>query len=185
MKAHRTLFTRLLAIGVRGDRQQRQPQPQQQQLHTHTPLSAGDVSPLQGHDQLLVRVGSTLGWCRSLWTAGSTQLKKARRNTKSALWDWTRELRSPAGMGRCSLRVPTAPINGAASSADAGPAFPQEDPDRQRKTPATENYRISCIMRWKDLGDGRSSITLMCKLTVIVAISKFYLFNFFFCGTRR
>lgn len=140
----------------------------------HTPLSAGDVSPLQGHDRLLGRVAFALEWCRSLRTAGSTQLKKARRNTKSALWDWNRELPSPAGMGRCSLRVRTAPISGAASSADVGLAFPREDPDRRRKPSATENYRMPCTMRWNDRGDGRSSITLMCKLNVIVAISIYF-----------
>lgn len=130
--------------------------------HQHTPLSTGDASPRQGHGQLLLRVVSTLEWCRNLSTAGFTQLKPERRSTKSGLWVWTRELRNPAGMGHCSLRARKAP-SGAASSADRGPASPQEDRDRRRKTPAIENYRIFSTMRWKDRGDGRSSTTLMCK----------------------
>ncbi|KAM7404308.1 hypothetical protein PAMP_011670 [Pampus punctatissimus] len=130
--------------------------------HQHTPLSTGDASPRQGHGQLLVRVVSTLEWCRNLSTAGFTQLKPERRSTKSALLVWTRALLNPAGMGRCSLRVRKAP-NGAASSADRGPASPPVDPDHRRKMPAIGNYKISSIMRWKDRGDGRSSTTLMCE----------------------
>lgn len=128
----------------------------------HTPLSAGDASPRQGHGQLLVRVVSTLEWCRNLSTAGFTQLKPERRSTKSGLSDWTLGLPNPAGMGRCSLRVRKAP-SAAASSADRGPASPAGDPDRRRKMSATVNYKISSIMRWRDRGDGRSSTTLMCK----------------------
>lgn len=130
--------------------------------HQHTPLSTGDASPRQGHGQLLVRVVSTLGWCRNLSTAGFTQLKPERRSTKSGLLAWTRGLLNPAGMGRCSLRVRKAP-SGTASSADRGPASPPGDPGRRRRTPVIGNYRISFIMRWKDRGDGRSSTTLMCE----------------------
>lgn len=130
--------------------------------HQHTPLSTGDASPRQGHGQLLLRVVSTLEWCRNLSTAGFTQLKPERSSTKSGLWAWTRELRNPPGMGRCSLRALKAP-SGTASSADRGPVYPKDDRDRRRKTPAIGNYRISSTMRWKDRGDGRLSTTLMCK----------------------
>lgn len=131
-------------------------------IHTHTYLSTGDASPRQGHGQLLLRVVSTLGWCRNLSTAGFTQLKPERRSTKSGSSAWTPGLPNPAGMGRCSLRVRRAP-SGAASSADRGPASPPGDPDRRRKMPAIGNYKISSTMRWRDRGDGRSSTTLMCK----------------------
>lgn len=112
---------------------------------THTPLSTGDASPRQGHGQLLLRVVSTLEWCRNLSTAGFTQLKPERRSTKSGLWVWIPGLRNPAGMGRYSLRVRKAP-NVAASFADKGLASPG-DPDHRRKMPVIGNYRISSIMR--------------------------------------
>lgn len=121
-----------------------------------------DASSRQGHRQLLLRVVSTLGWCRNLLTAGFTHLKAERRSTKSGSSAWTPALRNPPGTGRCSLRARRAP-SAAASSADPGPASPAGDPDRRRKMPAIGNSRISSTTRWRDRGDGRLSTTLMCK----------------------
>lgn len=129
----------------------------------HTPLSAGDASRRrQGHGPLLLRVVSTLEWCRNLSTAGFTQLKPERRSTKSALLDWTPALRNPAETGRCWLRARKTP-SGAASSADPGLASPLEDRDPPRRMPVIGNCRISSTMRWRDRGDGRSYTMLMCK----------------------
>lgn len=141
--------------------QRRRQQQRNTRARTHTPLS--DASPRQGHGQHLARVATTLGWCRSLSTAGSTQLRPERRSTKSASSAWTPARPNPAGTARCSSRARRAP-SAAASSADPATASRgRGDPGRPRRMPAIGNYRISCTTPWRDREDGRSSTTLMCK----------------------